>query len=235
MAPSRGHPADVVPARDLPGPLCRIRFQDSRAGSHDRWAVRNGPVTARIVEPVPEPAPQHYDDVVVFDAAPLDMPRDDDGDDGDDDGDDRYDDDDDPPAGDDSADERPLTFAAVAVLRPGGYRTFVVDGPHPGEAAWQKLGARLAGLGCRGRIQSGEQYRLFAGSAELPAIYVLLSIPSATALADVHAALAEEANDHAFPLTWADLAAAAGDEPATAEHRARLHRHEGGDGDPEPA
>jgi hypothetical protein len=39
--------------------------------------VRNGPVTARIVEPVPEPAPQHYDDVVVFDAAPaIRSPRD---------------------------------------------------------------------------------------------------------------------------------------------------------------
>jgi hypothetical protein len=197
--------------------------------------VRNGPVTARIVEPVPEPAPQHYDDVVVFDAAPLDMPRDDgDGDgDGDDDGDDG--DAGDQPAGEDPAGERPPTFAAVAVLRPGGYRTFVIDGPYPGEAAWGKLGARLAALGCRIRVQSGEQYRLFADPAELPAIYALLSIPSTTAPADVHAALADEANHHAFPLTWADLATAGGDEPAAAEHRARLHRYEAGDGDPEPA
>src|SRR5262249_24103843 len=32
---------------DLPGPLCRIRFQDDH-DSRDRWAARNGPVTARI-------------------------------------------------------------------------------------------------------------------------------------------------------------------------------------------
>lgn len=203
---------------DMPGPLCRIRFQDSRGGNPDRWAVRNGPVTARIVEPVPEPAPQHYDDVVVFDAAPLDLPRDD----GDSDA-------------DDPANERPPTFAAVAVLRPGGYRTFVVDGPHPGETAWHELGERLAGLGCRTRVQSGEQYRLFADEAELPAIYALVSIPSATALADVHAALADEAEDHPFPLTWADLAAAAGDDAAAIEHRARLRRYEAGEEDPESA
>jgi tetratricopeptide (TPR) repeat protein len=205
---------------DLPGPLCRIRFQDGH-GSRDRWAARNGPVTARIVEPVPEPAPQHYDDVVVFDAAPLDLPRDARGAGA-------------PPAGDDD-DERPVTFAAVAVLRPGGYRTFVVDGPHPGEAAWQTLEQRLAGLGCRTRVQSGEQYRLLADEAELPAIYALVSIPSTTAPADVHAALVEATRDHAFPLTWADLAAAAGDEAAAVEHRARLQRYEDGDRDPDPA
>jgi hypothetical protein len=204
---------------DLSGPLCRIRFQDSRHGNHDRWAVRSGPVTARIVEPVPEPAPQHYDDVVVFDAAPLDEPPDGDAPE---------------PASEDPAEDRPATFAAVAVLRPGGYRTFAVDGPHPGEAAWRTLEQRLAGLACRTRVQSGDQYRLFAGQAELPGLYALLSIPSATAPADVHAALAEEASRCAFPLTWAGLAAAAGDEAAAAEHRARLERYEDGDLDPEP-
>jgi hypothetical protein len=203
---------------DLPGPLCRIRFQDGRHAGHDRWAVRNGPVTARIVEPAPEPAPQHYDAVVVFDAAPLDVPRDevDDGDGDRDDG---------------SAEDRPATFAAVAILRPGGFRTFVVDGPHPGEAAWQTLTDRLAGLACRVRVQSGEHYRLVAGQAELPGIYALVSIPSATAPADVHAALIEQTRDHAFPLTWADLAAAAGDDAAAAAHRARLGRYEGDDDD----
>jgi tetratricopeptide (TPR) repeat protein len=208
---------------DLPGPLCRIRFQDDRHGSPDRWAVRNGPVTARIIEPVPEPAPQHYDAIVVFDAAPLDVPPDDDDDD----------DDDDSPASEDG-EERPATFAAVAVLRPGGYRTFIIDGPHPGEAAWQQLVDRLGDLGCRVRVQSGEHYRLLAGQAELPGIYALVSIPSATAPADVHAALAAQANDHAFPLTWADLAAAADDAAAAAAHRARLERYEGGDDDPDP-
>jgi tetratricopeptide (TPR) repeat protein len=202
---------------DLDGPLCRIRFQDSRHGSHDRWAVRTGPVTARIVEPVPEPAPQHYDDVVVFDAAPLDEPRD---------GGDPE-----PPASEDPAEQRPATFAAEAVLSPGGYRTFAVDGPHPGEAAWHALEQRLAGLGCHTRIQSGDQYRLFAGEDELPGIYALVSIPPTTAPADVHAALAEHAGDRAFPVTWADLAAAAGDEATAAEHRARLQRYEDGDDD----
>jgi hypothetical protein len=216
---------------DLPGPLCRIRFQGERQAGPDRWAVRNGPVTARIVEPAPEPAPRHYDAVVVFDAAPLDVPRDE-GDESDEA--DRADDGD----RDGSAEDRPATFAAVAILRPGGYRTFVVDGPHPGEAAWQALVDRLAGLSCRVRVQSGEHYRLLAGRAELPGIYALVSIPSATAPADVHAALIEETGDHAFPLTWADLAAAAGDDDAAAAHRARLGRYEGDDDDdddPDPA
>jgi hypothetical protein len=184
--------------------------------------VRNGPVTARIIEPAPEPAPQHYDAVVVFDAAPLEVPPDDAADD------------DDSPAGED-AEERPATFAAVAILRPGGYRTFIIDGPHPGEAAWQELADRLGALGCRVRVQSGEHYRLLAGQAELPGVYALISIPSATAPADVHAALAAQASDHALPLTWADLAAAADDAAAAAAHRARLRRYEGDDDDPDPA
>jgi hypothetical protein len=206
---------------DLPGPLCRIRFQDGDGDRYELWAQRNGPVSARILEPMPEPAPQHYNDVVVFDPAALDPPpRDEDPDDADDEAVAQ------PGASDE---EPPATFAAVAVVQPGGYRTFVIDGPHPGRAAWQELEARLAGIDCRVRINSDDDYQVSAGGAAVPGIYALISIPATTSLDDAHAALADATARHDFPLTWPGLAAAAGDEPAAAIHRARLQEYEASD------
>lgn len=48
--------------------ICRIRYDDE---GRDAWAVRTGPVTARILEVARPPRPQRFDDLVVFDATPL--------------------------------------------------------------------------------------------------------------------------------------------------------------------
>ncbi len=60
---------------DLEAEPVRIRFTDEEGGFYVRDAVRNGPVTARIIE-ASTGLPNRFRDVVVFDPRPLDRPED---------------------------------------------------------------------------------------------------------------------------------------------------------------
>lgn len=161
--------------------VCRIRFDDE---GDDAWAVRTGPVTARIVEVARPPATQRFHDLVVFDATPLN------------------------PA---AAEEEQPTFVypALATVHEAGYRAYALDGVHPGDDRLEALRRAVSDLGCELQVLSTAEYTLEHGDEELPGLFAVVAAPPRRALSEVCAALSAEVGDH--PLTFVELARDAGD------------------------
>lgn len=174
--------------------LCRVRFDDEPGAPRDVWAARTGPVTARILQVARPPRAQHYNDVVAFDATPLNPP---------------------PAEGEDKS-KHVWVYPYVATVKDGGFRAFEIDGAHPGSEAWESIDAAVSTLGCELQVMSGDEYRVREG--ELPGIFAVVAIPSVRALREVSDALREATASLAHPLSWIDLAREAGDTELAATH-----------------
>jgi tetratricopeptide (TPR) repeat protein len=134
-----------------------------------RWqAVRTGPVTARVIEVThPDFATQHFGSVVVFDASPVNAAsRDEDGD-----------------------DWEPI-FPVVHTLQPSTSRSWVIDGPFPGDSAWEEFrdALRADGWGCWSATwpdytlvdEDGEE------DDELAGLFCLVAAPDSLAVREVY-------------------------------------------------
>lgn len=104
-----------------------IRFHEE-GKVHDYYACRTGPVTARILENAVPGEPQHVLDDIVFDAAFLESP----------------------PEDEEQRERFIYSFAAVHRLRAGGHgRSWVVEGIDPGDERFQTLREELEAQECQ--------------------------------------------------------------------------------------
>ena len=173
--------------------MCRIRFDDE---GRDAWAVRTGPVTARILEVARPPAPQRFDDVVVFEASPLN-----------------------PPPAPEEREGHTFIYPHLATLREAGFRAYEIDGVHPGDEVLDAMRAAASELGCELQVLSGEQYKIKHGDDELQGLFAVVAIPRERAAAEVCAALRGAVGERA--ITFMELARDGGD-VALAEAQVRL-------------
>lgn len=169
----------------------RVRYE--RDGeSYDCLARRTGPVTAQVTTVAPPGRPQHVRDEVVFDAAPLE------------------------PAPEDEAErERWLApFRVVHTAHRADYRSWFVDGAHPGEAAFEALCEAVEAQEWSLWVRSSDDYRVRdpnTGEDEaLPGVYFFLATPPQSAPADVDRRLHELTAGWEHPLSWPQLAEQAG-------------------------
>jgi tetratricopeptide (TPR) repeat protein len=175
----------------------RLRF-DAR---DVRWAMRTGPVSARVVEVSTPYEVQHAGDLVVFDPAPVDEPDEDD------------------------EDGVPV-LRVVHVLGEGGLVTSDYDGVHPGEERWEAFRGTLLDEGWLVGIRFVDEYTLDDDGEARPGIYGSLAAPPGMDAAAAHARLTELSAGWEHPFTWLQIAEASGDEDAAARQRAdaeRLH------------
>jgi tetratricopeptide (TPR) repeat protein len=173
---------------DAPGPFCGLRTE---LGGKRRivYAVRNGPVTARIVDLTGmDGAVEHFDSVVVFDPRP------------------------DNPNAQPSEDGRAPVFIYpwLEVLTPGGFRSWRVEGLHPGHervrAAQQAL---LHDAGLELQVLSGSSYVRQVDGEPKPAVYALIGAHETMEPAAVSAAVRRALEG--TTLVWPELSRDAGD------------------------
>lgn len=207
--------------------ICRVRVDALDAGHRGDatyWAERRSPVTARIVEVVGPRGPERYGDLVVFDAADVGAPKD----------------------GADDDDERSPTFRALATIERRDMISFVLDGPHPGDAGLAALRDLFTELGGRLWVRSGDGYRIRDGEAVdtgaedsdegsdgalLLGLYAYFAVPKGSGdgekrntPAALDARLRELTAAWEYPLSWLDLASALEPGPA---REAAIARHQG--------
>ncbi|MEO1266540.1 MAG: hypothetical protein AAFX99_00485, partial [Myxococcota bacterium] len=182
------------PPQDEDGPfevepfeLCSIAFS-SEPGAPTYLSERVGPVTARIRTLAHHGAPQHGNDLVVFEATPLN-PR---------------------PANHPKDQPYVNTYAAIAVLEPGNMRpTLPIDGIHPGAAHITRIAKAIDPLGVKLQPFSGDAYQLPHPDPDqdgtVLGFYGGIGIPETTSLTDAHAALTTVIQTLEHPLFWPEL------------------------------
>lgn len=174
--------------------ICQVRFIDEDGARNDYFAERRGPVCARVVQMAGPRRPEHFADLVVFDAGPLN-PRGRSQGDGEDEGEDDW---------------IPI-FPVVHVVSAGGFRCWSLDGVHPGEAAWTALVESLEALGGVVDVRSDESYEHEDPQDEskmLSGVYAYACMPKALEPAELHARLDELTRSLPHPLVWPELAEA---------------------------
>ncbi|UJB21638.1 MULTISPECIES: tetratricopeptide repeat protein [Lysobacter] len=178
------------PVRESWGWL-RLRYEHD-GESYDCLGSRTGPVTAEVVTVAAPGRPQHVRDEVVFDAAPLEQ------------------------APEDEAErEHWLTpFRVVHTRHRADYRSWFVDGAHPGESAFEAMREALEAQQWSVWVRSGDDYRVRDPKqdedAALPGLYFFLATPPQVAPSQVDSRLLELTAGWEHPLSWLQLAEQAG-------------------------
>ena len=181
--------------------------------SIDYYARRSGPVHATVLENAPPARPQQVGDRIVFDAEYL-FP---------------------PPEDEEERKHFMPTFRAVHTLSQGGYGpSWIVDGPHPGEEAFDALREAMHARDWRVWIHSSDGYALGDSEdvrdddndddvATLRGIIFTVSAPESTALAQIDAALDEATAAWTHRPSWLALAEASGADMS--KHQAAIERY----------
>ncbi|WP_395794033.1 tetratricopeptide repeat protein [Aquimonas sp.] len=171
----------------------------------DYYARRTGPVSARIVENAWGPRTQHVMDEVVYDAE-LVFPV---------------------PEDEEERSRFVPTFPRMHTLRSGGFGPgWLVDGVHPGEAAFDQLRDTLQARGWKVWIHSADDYEV-QDSAENgrshPGIYFSVSAPAQLPLAEICSAMEQATGGFEHRMCWLRLAEQAGLDAD--KHRALIERY----------
>ena len=129
---------------------------------------------------------QHLNDVVVFDAEPLN------------------------PKPDDHPEGEPYYYhyRSMGVIESGQYQKSVcLDGVHPGDEAIEALEGALEELNAELRVLSGEGYKLTPKEQQesFQGIYAYIALPTTTSQLQLHTLLSEYTAKQAHPLFWAGL------------------------------
>lgn len=162
-------------------------------------AVRTGPATARVESVTRPGAPLNHGDLVVIDPAALEPPP-------------------------ESEEEREGWYppvAAVRLLQPGGYRTYFVDGVHPGGEALEAFIDALREGGYGVWIYTDEDYQVFppGASETVTGVYAGVAVPPAAGAQAAHALLTKLTAGWEHPMSWHPLAVDAGQD---VEHHAKV-------------
>ncbi|KAF1054294.1 MAG: hypothetical protein GAK43_00960 [Stenotrophomonas maltophilia] len=155
----------------------------------DYYALRTGPVSARIMENAPGNAPQHVMDEYAFDASYLEEP----------------------PEDEEQRQRFLYTFGVVHRLKVGGYgRSWWVEALHPGEERLNALRENLEGQGYQVWVhrQGYPITDLENPEAQLTGLFLSVAAPEGTPAFELQQSLATELADLADTACW----------PALAEH-----------------
>ncbi|GAA3151087.1 hypothetical protein GCM10010466_47760 [Planomonospora alba] len=199
-----------MPLKSTEGPieedmgLVRIVLPAPDGSQRAVVSVRTGPATARLAMPQPPGLEFNAGDLVVFDPALLEpLPE--------------------------SPEEQESfipPFAAVGMLRPGGYTSWFFDGARPGEAEWAEFNEVLAERGWPMWVYSDDDYTVTHPSTgePLPGVFGWIAIPPNVTPVELDAVLDDVTERWTHPLAWLDLAKAVGVE---VERHERITREYG--------
>ena len=156
------------------------------------FGQRTGPVTARVRSIASPGNPQHVRDWVVFDAAPMEQP----------------------PEDEEERKNFITPYRVVHTLESANYTSWFIDGATPGEEIFDAFGDTVTERGWSLWVNSSSRYQVRNPADPdgdmLPGVYFLLAVPAGTPPAEVDAFLARETGKWEHPLCWLHLARAAG-------------------------
>ena len=193
---------------DEPFQMCLVSFSEE-PDAPTYWAVRNSPVTAKVVEIARVRDTQHFDDVVIFEPSSL------------------------TPRPEDHPEDQPHhdTYPVLSIRTRGAYHdTFTLHGVCPPEEALEALQKNLSEeLGVATERVSTQGYMLHDPESDTPleAMYMTMAAPHALDLRELHAFLEEQTKEFEHPLEWSRLLEKMGArEELIAEHEA-IHKRYG--------
>ncbi|MGW4800809.1 tetratricopeptide repeat protein, partial [Nonomuraea sp. NPDC004297] len=181
-----------MPIKSQEGPieeemgLIRLILPAPDGGQRQVLSIRTGPATARLALPQPRGMDYNAGDLVVFDPQLLE------------------------PVPDDPQEQQNFVppFAAVRILRPGGYTSYFFDGAAPSEADWAEFTEVMAERGWPMWVYSDENYTVThpASSERLPGVFGWVAVPPDVSPSEVDALLDDATERWVHPLAWLDLA-----------------------------
>lgn len=162
----------------------------------EQWALaqRTGPVSARVFSLASPRETQYVRDVWLFDAMALNGQE----------------------VASAEGDEEPplLQYKAVQRVSEGGFRTYAIDGLHPGDDVLEQFLGELEERGVLSNILSDESYEVQdegdSESSPLPAVYIALACPENMGALELHESL--EQLTKGCTLLWRELAGELNDE-----------------------
>lgn len=165
----------------------RLRFEEE-GEEHDYFAMRTGPVTARIHSIAPPSRKQHVKDWVVFDPRNLESP----------------------PEDEKEREDFIPVFNPLHTLEAANYKSWFIDGAHPGEEALTKLRENLEAKNWSLRTLSGSDYTVKNPQApegeQLPGLYFFVASPPEVSPDQAHKVLSELTAAWSHPACWLRLA-----------------------------
>ncbi|MFG2078467.1 tetratricopeptide repeat protein [Nonomuraea maritima] len=181
-----------MPLKSKEGPieeemgLIRLVLPAPDGGQRQVLSIRTGPATARLALPQPRGMDYNAGDLVVFDPQLLE------------------------PVPDDPKEQQNFVppFAAVRILRPGGYTSYFFDGAAPSEEDWAEFTEVMAERGWPMWVYSDENYTINhpSTSEPLPGVFGWVAVPPNVTAAEVDALLDDATERWSHPLAWLDLA-----------------------------
>jgi tetratricopeptide (TPR) repeat protein len=175
--------------------ICQVRFVEEDGSRNDYFAERRGPVCARVMQMAGPRRPEHFADLVAFDAGPLNP---------------REQTEDEEQAEGEGERWIPI-FPVVHVVSAGGFRCWSLDGVHPGETAWTALVEALEAMGGVIDVRSDERYEHEDPEAEgkmLAGLYAFACMPKELEPTVLHERLVELTKGWERPVVWPELAEA---------------------------
>ncbi|SEL68338.1 hypothetical protein [Nonomuraea pusilla] len=181
-----------MPIKSTEGPieeemgLIRVILPGPDGGQRQVLSIRTGPATARLALPQPRGMEYNAGDLVVFDPQLLE------------------------PVPEDPKEQQNFVppFAAVRVLRPGGYTSYFFDGAAPSEEDWAEFTEVMAERGWPMWVYSDENYTVThpTSGERLPGVYGWVAVPPSVSPSEVDALLDDATERWVHPLAWLDLA-----------------------------
>ncbi|WP_157247921.1 tetratricopeptide repeat protein [Nonomuraea typhae] len=181
-----------MPIQSAEGPieeemgLIRVILPAPDGGQRQVLSIRTGPATARLALPQPRGMEYNAGDLVVFDPQLLE------------------------PIPEDPKEQENFVppFAAVSILRPGGYTSYFFDGAAPSEEDWTEFTEVMAERGWPMWVYSDENYTVShpTSSDPLPGVFGWVAVPPDVSASEVDALLDDATERWSHPLAWLDLA-----------------------------
>ncbi|SEF66767.1 hypothetical protein SAMN05444920_101326 [Nonomuraea solani] len=181
-----------MPIKSTEGPieeemgLIRLILPAPDGGQRQVLSIRTGPATARLALPQPRGMDYNAGDLVVFDPQLLE------------------------PVPDDPQEQQNFVppFAAVRILRPGGYTSYFFDGAAPSEEDWAEFTEVMAERGWPMWVYSDENYAVNhpTSGESLPGVFGWVAVPPNVSPSEVDALLDDATERWVHPLAWLDLA-----------------------------
>ncbi|MEV0591032.1 tetratricopeptide repeat protein [Nonomuraea cavernae] len=181
-----------MPVKSTEGPieeemgLIRVILPAPDGGQRQVLSIRTGPASARLALPQPRGMDYNAGDLVVFDPQLLE------------------------PVPEDPEEQQNFVppFAAVRILRPGGYTSYFFDGAAPSESDWAEFTEVMAERGWPMWVYSDENYTVThpTGGDPLPGVFGWVAVPPDVSAVEVDALLDDATERWSHPLAWLDLA-----------------------------